>query len=461
MLKILCCKISVFLLLLLFPMHIYSQLITSDVQIWEKSDLTLRESVNSKDESLLNFHYGIKDKFLKKYIKHSKNKSHTLSLVHTSKDDERIWEIEEKKISLSNVAYEKSNNDKSIKIRKRPSIFTFLGNAEKPDGKLDSMRIKFEDRNLYEMIFIPRKAKKMDLNKIHSYLSIKYGISLEKSTYFSSTGDVIWDPEKHKDFQYRPTGLGRDDGNELYQKQSSNQADQFLTIGKTDIKKTNIENPSVFENLNFVMWSDDNKPMTLKAEENFRILERNWEINFIGSSIPKSDYKIRIDKSVLNPDALPLVYWVFLKNSTGELIKVQGTEDEQYVNFSKVNFLNDKNGDIFTQFTFATSPLRDITKDGEGNSNLSLLNGNQNSLDPNQIILYPNPVKMGQAFTVKFPEMENLSIAIYDGGGRLVKLEKIDHHSRSYTGSLNIQSSYLISLTQNGKVIKTFKLIVD
>ncbi|MDN5397484.1 MAG: T9SS type A sorting domain-containing protein, partial [Chryseobacterium sp.] len=282
----------------------------------------------------------------------------------------------------------------------------------------------------------------------------------EKGKYYGSDEKIIWDPEKHQEFKYRPTGLGRDDGNELYQKQSSNQEDQFLTIGKTDIKKTNVENTSLFDHNNFVMWSDDNKSMTMKAEGNFKVLERNWEINFIGSTIPKSNYKVRINKKTINPESLPIVYWMFLKNSVGELTKVQGIENENYVDFNKVDFYKEKEGEVLSHFTFAVSPLWDIKKDDETNSGSSI-HENQVSLDLDQIVLYPNPVKKGQNFTVKFPEMDNLSIAIYDGGGRLVKLEKIDRHSRSYSSSLAIQSSYLLSVTQNGKVLKTFKVIVD
>lgn len=458
--KSLYCK-SVMVIVFLYSANSYSQLIGSDVQIWEKSTIIPRGIVNSKDDNLLNFHYGIKDRLLKKFIKYSKIKSHTLCVVHTSKNDEKIWENDDQKISLSNDRYEMKNYKKTVKINSRPSIFSFTGNAEKLDGKSDSLKIRFEDQNLYEMIFIPRKAKPMDLNKIHSYLSLKYGISLQKGKYYGSDAKVIWDPEKHKEFKHRPTGLGRDDGNELYQKQSSNVEDQFLTIGKTDIKKTNTENSSLFDHNNFVIWSDDNKAMSTKADGNFNVLERMWEINFIGSTIPKNDYKIRIDKKKINPNSLPIVYWIFLKNSIGEIKKFQGVENENFVDFNKVDFGNGKEGEIYPYFTFAVSPLKEQIKNNETHSGSSIVDQDLLSLDFSQIVLYPNPVKKGQNFTVKFPEMENLSISIYDGGGRLVRLEKIDHRSRTYNSSLIIQSSYLITLTQNGKVIKTFKLIVD
>lgn len=458
--KLLCLKTTL-ILILMCSSDVFSQLVVSDAQIWEKSVPTLREASNRNDENLLNFHPGIKNRLFKKYIKHSINKSHTLSLVHTSKEDDKIWEREERKSSLSNNSYEIRDGKKVFKIKKKPSIFTLNSNAEREKGKSDSLQISFEDRNLYELIFIPKKSKPMDLNKIHSYLSIKYGISLEKGKYYGSDGKVIWDPEKHKEFKNRPTGLGRDDGNELYQKQSCNQEDQFLSIGKTDIKNLNVENTSVFEHNNFVIWSDDDKKMSLKKDGNFDVLERNWEINFIGSTISKKDYKVRIDKKSVNPDNLPLVYWMILKSINGETIKIQGIADDRFINFSKVNFINDNDTDLFNKFTFAVTPLRPDKKDDIKTSPISEITTDQISLDLEQIVLYPNPVKKDELFTIKFPAMENLNISIYDGGGRLVRLEKIDHKAKSYSSSLAIQSSYLISLTKDGKVIKTFKIIVN
>ncbi|WP_029297175.1 T9SS type A sorting domain-containing protein [Chryseobacterium hispalense] len=459
--KLPCVKMAL-LFTIMCSSNAYSQLVGSDVKIWEKYTPGVREATAIPEENLVNFHPGIKNRLFKKYIKHSKDKSHTLSLVHTSKEDEKIWEREEKKSALNNNAYEIDAGQKVFRIKKKPSIFTLNSNAERDKEKSDSLQISFDDRNLFELIFIPKKSKPMDLNKIHSYLSIKYGISLERGKYYSSDGKVIWDPEKHKEFAHRPTGLGRDDGNELYQKQSCNQEDQFLSIGKTDIKKLNAENQSLFDQNNFVMWSDDDKKMSFKRDGNFDVLERNWEINFIGSTITKNNYKVRIDKKRINPDNLPLVYWMILKNTSGEIAIVQGVADEKYISFAAVDFLQDKNEDYYNTFTFAVTPLRSDVKDNTiKESEISEITAGQISLDLEQIILYPNPVKKGELFTVKFPAMENLNISIYDGGGRLVRLEKIDHKAKSYTSSLSVQNSYLITLTKDGKVIKTFKLIVN
>ncbi|MDR6084567.1 hypothetical protein QE441_000361 [Chryseobacterium sp. SORGH_AS909] len=313
------------------------------------------------------------------------------------------------------------------------------------------------------MIFIPRKAKAMELNKIHSYLSIKYGISLEKGKYYASDGKVIWDPEMHKGYQFRVTGLGRDENNELYQKQSSNQEDSFLTIGLNDIKKINVENGSPIDNYNFVIWSDDNKAIYLKSEGNFDILERNWEINFIGNTIPRENYQVRIDKEKINPRALPVEYWMFVKKENGETLKITGKEENDYITFSKVEFMNAFDSGSNVYFTFGTSPLKNHRGKDDGIQPLAGVKASDNDFSSmiNMINLYPNPVKKDQNFTLTFPSMEDLSVSVYDAGGRLIILDKVDRNARSYANHMASQGSYLIILTHNGKILKTFKLIVD
>lgn len=446
---------------LFFYLSVFSQLTTSPPEFWEKTNPGTKEAVKCRDESLLNFHCGIQDKLLKKYIRYSKNKSHTLSVVHASKEDEMIWTNPDKNILLSNTQY---NRDKKIsELGKRPSIFTYLGLADSRYEKSDSLKIKLQDKNLYELIFYPRKATTMDLNKIHSYLSIKYGISLEKGKYYASNGNEIWDPGKHTAYKYRPTGLGRDDGNQLYQKQSSNQADPFLSIGFNTITRTNSENSTILDNHNFVMWSDNNKSMSFRHEKEMDILERSWEIDFIGKTVPKTNYSIRIKKETVNPKSLPQSYWMLLTKDNGEIKKVSGTESEQYVIFNKVDFMDAFDSGDKTHFTFAVSPLSGSKPENPNhNPKQEAQYALENiSIDYDKISLYPNPVKKDQNFTIVFPPMEDLAISIYDGGGRLVKLDKISHTAKSYVNHLPVQSSYLISLTRNGKIIKTFKLIVD
>ncbi len=437
----------------------FSQLISGETQIWEKIDPHSRDALKCKDENLLNFHCGIKDKVVKKFIRYSKNKSHTLSLVHTAKANELIWDNPEKNVALSNNRYQKGEKN-DIELKKRPSIFSYTSSPDRAKGKTDSLNIKLSDQNLHEMIFYPRRATQKELNNIHSYLSIKYGISLDNSKYYNSEGTVIWDPDKHRNFKTRLTGMGRDDGNELYQKQSTNIEDRILTIGLNEIKRTNAENSSLLNNNEFILWSDDDKDLNLSQDGNFSKLNRNWQINLLGSKVQKSGYSLRIEKSILNPRSLPTIYWLLITNTAGDTRKIQGIETDNFIFFNKVDFIKDDETGDSALFTFAISPTRDIKEKDETVINKAL-DPNNLSLDLEKIVLYPNPVKKGQNFTLRFPPMENLTVSIYDGAGRLVALDKVDRNSNHYVNQLPTQSSYLINLTQNGKIIKTFKLIVE
>jgi hypothetical protein len=75
---------------------------------------------------------------------------------------------------------------------------------------------------------------------------------------------------KHKEFKKRPTGIGRDDANELYQKQSSNQEDKTVAIGREKIFRTNFDNPSPLDNNTFAIWSDDDNSLDFEEKETLR-----------------------------------------------------------------------------------------------------------------------------------------------------------------------------------------------
>lgn len=450
-------------LFFLYAVSICGQLNASGVQLWQKVKENSRIAAQCSDENILNFHCGLQEIQLNDYIRHSKNKSHTLTVVYASKENEVIWYNDSEKITLANNQFKKAYKDKNIELKKKPSFFSFASNGDPKASGRDSLNIQLANKNVYEMIFMPRKANTGELNKIHSYLSIKYGISLEKGKYYASDGKVIWDPEMHKEYPFRVTGIGRDENNELYQKESSNQEDSFLAIGLNDIKRTNAENTSSIDNYNFVIWSDDNKAMSLKNEGNFNILERNWEINFIGNTIPKDNYQVRIDKEKINPRALPVEYWMFVKKGNGETLKITGKEENDYIIFSKVEFMNAFDSGSNTYFTFGTSPLKNHKGKDDGIQPLAGVKASDNDVSSmiNMINLYPNPVKKDQNFTLTFPSMEDLSISVYDAGGRLIILDKVDRNARSYANHMASQGSYLVILTRNGKILKTFKLIVD
>lgn len=429
-------------------------------KIWEKPAIEAsRDSAKCSGELLLNFHCNIRGK--SKPFKYGKNDSQSLIVVHNSNEEENIWYNKEIISELNNNSFKNSKSGKPITLKKKPSIFSYLSPKNNLKIKKDSIDIALQDNNLYEALFIPKKLKKTDLDRVHSYLSIKYGISLKGLKYFNSSGDVIWDPEKHKEFKDRPTGLGRDDNNELYQKQSSNQEDKIVVIGREKIARTNFDNKSSLDNNTFVIWSDDNKDLDFEEKEDLRVLKRNWQINFIGKTIPKKGYSVQVGKNLMNPEGLRLNYWMLIKNDDGTIQKVAGRAIGDAVEYSGVAFPEDKNEAVFT---FATNISKDVLPEQgstDGNHPPVRTKGPGEGTSDLKYLLYPNPVKINSYFTVKFPPTEGLEISIYDGGGRILSSEKMASDAVIYQSKLNVQGVYLVILTENKKLIKAFKVIVN
>jgi hypothetical protein len=90
-----------------------------------------------------------------------------------------------------------------------------------------------------------------DLRKIHSYLAIKYGITLNSSdNYVNSDNTVVWN-RSADGAQYNNNifGIARDDFSALYQKQSSSSSDGLITayLGNT-LPSLNSQNTAVIAN---------------------------------------------------------------------------------------------------------------------------------------------------------------------------------------------------------------------
>lgn len=100
-----------------------------------------------------------------------------------------------------------------------------------------------------------------DLHRIHSYLAIKYGITLDQSTpqdYINSGSSVVWDADANSGYHHHIAGIARDDQGGLYQKQSNsvNPGSQVL-ISTTGLAGTNAANTAPLNNGQFLIWGDN------------------------------------------------------------------------------------------------------------------------------------------------------------------------------------------------------------
>ncbi|SHF18601.1 hypothetical protein [Dysgonomonas macrotermitis] len=99
----------------------------------------------------------------------------------------------------------------------------------------------------------------LDLEKIHSYLAIKYGITLENQNIISSDGTVVWDGTGTLNDGYKNNvfGIGKDSGSGLDQKQSNSFDKKVATVFVDELKDLNSNNAGTIADGNFLMFGSN------------------------------------------------------------------------------------------------------------------------------------------------------------------------------------------------------------
>ncbi len=145
-----------------------------------------------------------------------------------------------------------------------------------------------------EIVLYDRVLTLAEINRVESYLAIKYGLTLGVNgtslDYNSSTSTVIWDQSGNTDFNFAIGGIGRDDNSQLNQKQSQSIYDAIVTIGNGDnLFSTNALNTNNFTADNaFLLWGNDNGLLTFNCNTNVpigygQLFERTWKVQETGS----------------------------------------------------------------------------------------------------------------------------------------------------------------------------------
>jgi len=159
-----------------------------------------------------------------------------------------------KKNSIS-VAASNSNNNTYT-----PSISSGLYFGRNNSGGEDT------DANIGEIIFYNTTPSAADLNRIESYLAVKYGITRGGNTntgaaynYLSSASTTTWNKTSNSGFNNDIAGIGRDDASALFQKQSiSVNNNEPVTVGLVAIASSNATNANSFSSdQSFLIWGNN------------------------------------------------------------------------------------------------------------------------------------------------------------------------------------------------------------
>ena len=208
------------------------------------------------------------------------------------------------------------------------------------------------DGRIAEVISYSSSKTAIEQQKIYSYLSLKYGLTLLSTTntvgttetdidYLASDASVIWDYSMHTGYNYDVAGIGRDDGSGLNQKQSSSingdtdvngPIEGVLTMGLSQIYATNTaniaSNPVSLNDQEYLVWgnngasldgtatnvtvdmSEDIGDATLVTEVEFTAIPRIWKVKEIGGDIPSVEVSIPVSavRTATPPDGRYLMF---------------------------------------------------------------------------------------------------------------------------------------------------------
>jgi hypothetical protein len=170
------------------------------------------------------------------------------------------------------------------------STTTSTSNTTKFMGK--NMNIGYGNRfgdafpgDIQEIVVFSGNLLETDIQKVESYFAVKYGITLDQTSPFSyvaSDGSVVWSAGTAGNYKRGITGIGRDDGSALLQKQSTSAQGDVVVLGVGTLASSNAANASSFAtDKTFLMWAHNGGSLARTASNapaGRVVLERAWQI---------------------------------------------------------------------------------------------------------------------------------------------------------------------------------------
>jgi len=262
------------------------------------------------DNKLMNFHF-IKDAVSGNFFKKLNTGLNQSSLFMVSNkfggNEKKVYGKIGSSIINSTGVSDFNDTLKISSVQNGHKILTFT----KSDFNNKINPIIFLNKKSDPLLLIPEilvfnsNLSHLNKQKIETYLSIKYGITINdisEKNYISSKNEIIWDSKKNKNYNSRITGIGRDDLFGLYQKQSKNWEDNHFALSSGLAKVTNNQNLTVLNPDSFLLWGDNNQALSFK------------EMDLL-SAHPKRDMARMWKAQVKNTGSIPIKANLYLNRS--------------------------------------------------------------------------------------------------------------------------------------------------
>ena len=268
-------------------------------------------------------------------------------------------------------------------------------------SKLDNIKFNFSnlvsEKNklaIAEILVFPKILNKKQREKLDTYFSIKYGVSLPpKKDYIDYNGAMLWNARASQ-FDNLITGIGKEKSMNLLQSTSRNADDTLLGL---QIGIMNQEH-STFVDGNYLLWGrSDNKSNNQERSSSTELFNKYiWQANLIGESTNKLKFEVKIR----NVEAKENCYLVFVSNQ-------DKNSDEKYLRSYKMELSEDG---------YLTAP--NVVFEGEAQPNMFYFT----DINPCQVGIesFTDCKENSALVHLKLPLFSNVShIEIVDGQGEI------------------------------------------
>lgn len=372
--------------------------------------------------------------------------------------------------------------------------------------------------NFAELLFFDTPMDYVDITKVYTYLSIKYGISLKGMNYLNSKDEILWEYNEDSDFIYDIAGIGKDTALYINQKQSSADGGQdILTISAGDLHAFNDSNNYEINNYDFLIWSDNGQSFDFDSNDSVDIdtciSNKKWLMTRNGVTAMNINTNIKVfypefsdstfiflvvdrnadintpfdEQVVYYPDSVSVDGYVYFNDihwdvdSSGQdLFTFKRIKFNQLLcsNQSENNSENENNDqeheNIYQENGESGDTGNDLNNNEEdsfypnnGNDNDND-NGNDNGNDNdnginnnNKFYAYPNPNEGDFKVYIELHEDANVEYTILDEASKVIKNTLLTGHSMyDFYEHIETKGYYYLLFSVSGKKENVIKIIV-
>lgn len=317
-----------------------------------------------------------------------------------------------------------------------------------------------------------------DIYKVHTYLGIKYGVSICDMNYVNSKDSTLWGYKGNLQYKNDIAGIGKDSLLQINQKQSAgNGGESPLKIAAGRLQINNDTNKSQIAEGDFLIWghndeflSDINADSTAPNQITF-MTKCTWLMKASGQSSNQIPTQVVLNTADLyNVSDVRLVINRYgTKNFTTDSCYMAAPDSvDSTGNFYFNNILWDIDGsgsDIFSFKIRKSGPQNRSLEDSIANANSSAGQNNNGAGNSGSAILdysmFPNPTTKDYTIYVKISDENPITVCITDGNGKVINCtDRSGSLNYTLTGYLYEKGCYLVTVTTTTES-KSYKLIVQ